>query len=303
MALATSLQALTGTVAPNIPLPAMDGAGDNSNPYAVIIDRNIFRLNPPPPPVVTEQKPAELPKVNLNGIIKIGEEVRVLFSIPAKDAKSRIAYFKLAPGEMASGEKDDRLELVRIHPDQQEVDVIVNGTAMTLSMLSNSLAATANKAAAPGPGPGARGGPPAAVAAPVAAAAPTGGSSAIVVGGGGSSSPYGGVTVAGGGTVASGGNPASFGGSGGGVTVSGSGGGVSVSGGADAQIATALTAGAPNTGQVGNPIPTHVGSVDQQAAAMIIHNALITSQGGIPPPLPPPVAAAAEALSGPPAPP
>src|ERR1700733_689091 len=68
MALTTSLQALTSAATSN----TSDGAGDNSNPYAVIVDRNIFRLNPvplPPPPVDT--KPKELPKVYLSGIIKI----------------------------------------------------------------------------------------------------------------------------------------------------------------------------------------------------------------------------------------
>ena len=135
MALATPLQAFTGVAATAHPSSTSDGAGDNSNPYAIIIDRNIFRLNPPPPPKDTEKKPVDLPKVYLNGIIKIGDDVRVLFSIPPKDAKSQTTYFKLAPGE-----KDDVLELVRIHPDQQEVDVLVSGTAMTLSMLSNSLA-------------------------------------------------------------------------------------------------------------------------------------------------------------------
>ena len=230
MALATPLRALTGGVAPNVhfaatanPSSTSDGTGDNSNPYAIIIDRNVFRLNPPPPPPSAEKKPVDLPKVYLNGIVRVGDDVRVLFSIPPKDAKSQTTYFKLAPGE-----KDDVLELVGIHPDQQEVDVLVSGTAMTLSVFSNSLASAGGKAAGGGTAPAPavlRGGPPA--PAPAAAAAAPGDSSAIVVGGGRSSSPYGGVTVGGGGgggvTTIGGGNSISFGG--------GGGGGVSVSGG------------------------------------------------------------------------
>ena len=219
MALATSLRAVTSAVAPNataaataIPSSTLDG--NNSNPYAVIMDRNVFRLNPPPAPVVTNQKPVDLPKVYLNGIIKIGDEVRVLFSIPAKDTKSQTTYFKLAPGE-----KDGVLELVNIHPDQQEVDVLVNDTAMTLSMLSNSLAATDSKAGGAHPGSPA----PAPAAAPAVAAAAPGGSTAIMVGGERASSPYGSVSVAGGGGGGGGGD-SSLSSSRGAVTVGGGGG-------------------------------------------------------------------------------
>ena len=316
MALASPLRALTSVGATAHPPSISDGAGDNSNPYAVIIDRNVFRLNPPPPPPSAEKKPVDLPKVYLNGIIKVGDDVRVLFSIPPKDAKSQTTYFKLAPGE-----RDDVLELVRVHPDQQEVDVLVSGTAMTLSVLSNSLAGAGGKGATPpGPAAVAHGGPPA----PAATATAHDGSSAIIAGGSRDSSPYGNVTVAGGGggggvTTIGGGNSASFGGGSGGsgVSVAGGGGGgyggggtgpasygggasyggagVSVAGGTGAQIATTLMSGTQNTGQVGNPVPTQVASPEAQAAAMIIYDAL---HGGNGPPLPPSVAQAASELSG-----
>ena len=148
----TSSEALTGafTTHTNISATAnssstSDGASDNPNPYAIITDRNIFHLNPLPPPPVVEEKPVDVPKVYLNGIIKVGDNIRVLFSIPQKDAKSQTSYFKLAPGERATGESDNVLELLRIHPDQQDVDVVVNGTVETLSVLSNSMPSTGGK--------------------------------------------------------------------------------------------------------------------------------------------------------------
>ncbi|MGP8201212.1 MAG: hypothetical protein ACLQU4_17110 [Limisphaerales bacterium] len=224
MALAVPLRALTGAAASASPSSTSDGTGDKSNPYAVIVDRNVFRLNSPPPPVSEADKKAkELPKVYLNGIIRIGDDVRVLFSIPPKDSKGLTSYFKLAPGE-----RDDVLELVRIHSNQQEVDVLVNGTPVTLSLLSNSLAAADSKGATGGPAQQAppavlRGGPR--VPAPPD---PPGGSSAIIAGKGRDSSPYGNVTVGGGGggggvTTIGGGNSTSFGGGSGGVAVSGGG--------------------------------------------------------------------------------
>jgi hypothetical protein len=314
MALATSLRALTGAVSPNAPVAATvspsstsDGTGDASNPYAVIIDKNIFRLNPKPPPAVAEQKPVDLPKVYLNGIFKVGNDVRVLFSIQPKDTKIPVSYFKLAPSERATGEGDEVLELVRIHPDQQEVDVLVNGTFMTLSMLSNSLASAGGKGASGAAPPGAHRGPPAAAApAPAAAVAAPGGSAAIVVGADRDSSSYGGgVTLAGGGAPTIGGDNSAVSGGGfsGGVTVGGGGGGggssvpsgINTPGG---QLANTLFSGAQNTGQnTGQTVPpaTQVATPAEQAAGLIIYQAL---HGGGGPPLPPPVAEAAGALGG-----
>jgi hypothetical protein len=322
LALSTALQALAAAAATAVPSTTSNGTGDASNPYAVIIDRNVFRLNPPPPPESANKKPVELPKVYLNGIIRVGDDVRVLFSIPPKDAKSLTSYFKLAPGE-----REDVLELVSIHPDQQAVDVIVDGTPMTLSMLSNSLAsAPAGKPA---------GGSPA----PAPAPAPRGGSSVIIAGEARNSAPYGNVTVGGGGgggvTTIGGGNSSSFGGGSSGVTISGgggggmtglggggnggggsaisfgggnssgggvtsSGGGVTISGGAGAQIASALfsgTQGQSQTPYTPPPAPsTPVLSEAQQVANMLLHNAATAAAGQNGPPLPPTVVEAGESI-------
>ncbi len=288
-----SLPALANAAAPgphgsarNTLTTTSDNFDEGSNPYGVIVDRNVFRLVPPPPLKTVEEKPIELPKVNFNGIFKMGNNIRVLFSIPPKDAKSQTAYFKLAPGE-----KQDALELVNIHPDQKEVDVLVNGTAETLSMASNNAAAS-GKGVAAAPPPGPRGGAP--VAPVAAAAASTGGSSAII-GGDRGGSRYGSVTVSGGGsgggvTTIGGNNGSSYSG---GVTVSGGGdnnptpssyAGNGVPGGN--QIANTLLAGAlgSGSGSVGGvPTPTTAIPPEQQAALMAARS-LIDPQL---PPLPP----------------
>ncbi len=121
---------------------------DNSNPYAIIVDRNVFRLVPPPPPPAEEKKPADVPTVTLSGLRKIGRDRSVYFAITPKDTKEQRILLSLHEGE-----KQGVLELVRIHPNEQEVDVVNSGIAMTLSFKSNSFAS----ASAPPPGKGAPG--------------------------------------------------------------------------------------------------------------------------------------------------
>ena len=293
------LSVLVGTVAVTPPLLAVtsgisaNGSSDDSNPYAAIMDRNIFRLNPVPPPKPVEEKPVDVPKVYLSGIIKVGNDVRVLFSIPPKDSKSTVSYLKLAPGE-----SDNGVELVNIHPDQKAVDVVVAGNNVTLSMLSNSLA-TGGSLGGGGAVPMAHRGPQPAPG--IAAVAQESSASAIVVGGDrGSSSPYGGVSVAGGGvTVIGGGN--NNGGSvnvagGGGTGVSpnsyGSGGygGVSVAGGnsVGSQLANALFSGSANQGQTASTTPAQPPLPPEQQALGLLSD--YTKNPDSSPPLPPTLA-------------
>lgn len=279
---------------------------DSGNPYDVIANKDIFRLNPIPPPQPPPEKPVDLPKVYLSGIIKIGDETRVLFAIPSKDNKN-FSYLNLAPNEQGVGDKDQTLELLNIHSDNQAVDVVVNGTAMTLSVLSNSFASSgASSGGAANPGPR-RGGfaPPAAPPAPApVAAAAGGGGSAIIVGGSGSQrSSYGGVTVSGGGGSSSVGGGSGLYSGGSGVAVSGGGGitsfgggssslglgggsGVTVSGGgglpannAGSQIGSLLSGGgSPGAATSANTAATSTLSPDQQA----VNIATFSEQHGLP---------------------
>lgn len=277
-------------------LRAVSNTGD-SNPYVAIMDANIFRLNPTPPPKPVEEKPVELPKVYLSGIIKVGHDVKVLFSIPAKDAKSQATYHSLAPGQ-----EDDVLKLVSIHPDEKEVEVVVNGnTPMTLSVTKDTLAPSdgmpTGRRGLQQPQPG-----------PVAAAAGGASSSAsAIIVGGGESSYGGGVSVAGGGVTTIGANNKnnSIGGGNGVITSGGGGynptafgggsygGGVSVSGGnsVGSQLASALFNGTPAQGQTSGTTPTQPAAPPEvQAATMLAENQQLQSQGKEGPPLPPALA-------------
>jgi hypothetical protein len=234
VASATSSQALTQNA---------KGTMDSSNPYAVIVDRNIFHLTSPPPPPPVDTKPKDMPKVYLSGIIKIGDEMKVLFSIPPKDNKSPTAYLSLAQGE-----KDNDVELLSVSGDQQSVDIMVSGIKETLTMASNTLAAAGIRPSGGNPAP-----PPPPGAAPMHAGAPAYAGNGIIAGGGGqSSSPYGGVTVAGGG-----GSPPAYGGGGfGGALVSG-GSSIGAGGNPGSQIGNLLNGGSP-TGTPQNLAPENV---------------------------------------------
>jgi len=194
---------------PSAASPEAAEAASPSNPYGIIVDRNIFRLNPPPPPPEPAPvKPADLPKYMLTGIVTIGDQTRALFALAAKDAKDGPSYFNLLPSE-----KQGALELVSIDIKKREVAILNSGTPMTLSAASNSFAASAGGPPAEAPG-GPRGRrlpgfpPPPQPPAPVPAA-PAGGATAanqggaIIIGGGGgagSSEPEpGGVFPSGGG--------------------------------------------------------------------------------------------------------
>jgi hypothetical protein len=253
-----------------------DASADDSNPYAIITDRNVFRLNPIPPPPAVEVKPADLPKINLNGFVKIRDITRVLFSIPPKDAKQDTAYYSLALGE-----KQGILELVKIHPEKGEVDILNSGTPMTLSLASNSVASGGGRGPAPGPGFGGRRMPN--MPTPVRAQAAPAAASAIVVGGG-SDYGAGGVTV-GGGSSASVANNSPYSG----VSVAG-GSPTTGSSGVGNQLAGPLfppTYTPTGNTQIGNPAPLAPVSPDVQAATLLLQH----TQSPSGPPLPPSLAA------------
>jgi hypothetical protein len=147
------------------PVPGPD---DASNPYSVIVERNIFHLNPPPPPVSeTEKAKVDLPVVKITGFVNIGNTRKVLFLSTPKDKKEGPFYYSLAEGEKSP---DGRFELVKIHPSQDEVDVINAGVPVTLTVKDDTLGANPAPAAAgsaekeerprhPGPGNGMPGRP------------------------------------------------------------------------------------------------------------------------------------------------
>jgi len=126
-----------------------DTTVEETNPYSVISDRNVFHLNEPPAPPAAEAKAAEVPKLLLSGFYKVGGKTRVLLSMPAKDAKAVTKYFNLAPGE-----RDIPVEIVKINSEKGEVEIINSGTRMTLSLAKDGVVAMS------GPSHPANGAPP-----------------------------------------------------------------------------------------------------------------------------------------------
>ena len=132
-------------------------ADDASNPYSVIVERNIFHLNPLPPPPEPEKPKVELPVVKITGFLSVGTRNKVLFSATSKEKKEP-AYYSLVEGERSG---DGKLELVKIHPAKDAVDVINDGTLVTLTLKDDAAKPSETASATPaGEAPPSPGGPP-----------------------------------------------------------------------------------------------------------------------------------------------
>jgi hypothetical protein len=179
----------------NNPAPA-----EETNPYSAIVRANVFKLTePPPPPKRDDPAILNLPKVNITGFRRReGEPVHALFATVPKDPKEPARYFNLAEGE-----KEDILELKKIDPSQEFVEVIIAGTPTTLTVKSNSFVQpiVVPKQGVPGaPGmnnnPGIVGRPPGPMAVPNTPGVP--GVPGIPAPAQNQEQPHGGVVVAGG---------------------------------------------------------------------------------------------------------
>jgi hypothetical protein len=136
------------------PVTPRDAPDDAANPYGIIMERNIFHLNPQPPPPEPEKPKVELPVVKITGFVNIAGKSRVLFVSQPKEKKDGPIYYSLGEGEKSG---DSKLELVKISPAQDKVDVINDGVAVTLTVTNDTLgAAPATAPVAQGGGPGPR---------------------------------------------------------------------------------------------------------------------------------------------------
>jgi len=131
-----------------------DSIDVEANPYAVIIQRNAFHLNPPPPlPEANKAPPPDLPLVKLSGFLQMGNQWKVLLAVqtrnPDPKATPSSVFLALAEGdkEKAATEANQFVvEVVKIYPVEEKVDIINSGTAVTLSMKNNGF-----ESAAPSP--------------------------------------------------------------------------------------------------------------------------------------------------------
>jgi hypothetical protein len=136
-----------GTEDPPPAAPVATALNDNSNPYSVISDRNVFHLNPiPPPPEPDKGPPPNLPVVLLSGFMKTGGILKVALAVktenPDPHGQKLTDYLTLAEGDkqgVGSGNKQGVVELVRIYADQEKVDIINSGTPVTLTIKDDGL--------------------------------------------------------------------------------------------------------------------------------------------------------------------
>jgi hypothetical protein len=113
---------------------------EDANPYGVISERNVFHLNPIPPPPAEEAPKVDLPEIKLSGFLKIGKSRHALFSSRPKDKKDGPIYY-----DLADGEKEGILEVVKIHEDKGEVEIMNSGTPVTLSLKNDTIKETASE--------------------------------------------------------------------------------------------------------------------------------------------------------------
>jgi hypothetical protein len=143
---------LAGGLAFNAGLRADDLAGTSANPYAPIVDRNVFGLLPPPtvdPNAAAEAQESDLPKITANGIMDVFGNLKVLFTTTAKRPK---------PGEkpnyydLAAGEAEDGIEVVSIDQKDQTVTFMNNGFSQDIALVEEPTSGGGGNGSGGGPG-------------------------------------------------------------------------------------------------------------------------------------------------------
>jgi hypothetical protein len=89
----------------------------SDNPYAPVVTRNVFDLNPPTPPVTTSAEPP--PKITLNGIMSEFGHLQALFkvTIPPKPGRSSVEKSYI----LAETKQQDDIEVVHI---DEKTDIV-----------------------------------------------------------------------------------------------------------------------------------------------------------------------------------
>lgn len=171
-------------------------ANVDTNPYAPIVDRNVFALKPPPPPpppVEQTAPPVPMAQVTLTGLLSTFGEPRVLLEIIEEPGKG--AATAKRPPPMREGERLGPVEVLAIDVAKNMVRIRNSGVETNVTF------PVAKTTPTPG-GPGVPGAPPTFTPPPInvpqphpqASAAPTvispnnpnpgGGSGVTLVGGG-----------------------------------------------------------------------------------------------------------------------
>ncbi len=118
-----------------------------NNPYATVVVRNVFGLNPSPTNDVNAAQTEPPPKITLNGIMSIFGHLQALFkvAIPAKPEQPA----KDVPYILSEGQRQDEIEVVQIDEKNGLVTFNNHGTVQEIPLAK---AGPAGGPATPGPG-------------------------------------------------------------------------------------------------------------------------------------------------------
>ena len=138
--LASGLVLNAGARADNAVLP--------DNPYAPVVVRNVFGLNPLPTNDVNAVQTDPPPKITLTGIMSIFGHLQALYkvAIPAKPEQPA----KDVPYILSEGQRQDEIEVVQIDEKNGLVTFNNHGTVQELPLTKASVAAAGASMSAPG---------------------------------------------------------------------------------------------------------------------------------------------------------
>ena len=107
---------------------------DDANPYAPVVARNVFGLNPlvadvVPPPQTVEP----IVKITPNGIISVFGQVQVLFKVAEKTSREASYIF-------AEGQGNDGIEVIKIDQETGVITFNNHGLVQKLALRSVSVA-------------------------------------------------------------------------------------------------------------------------------------------------------------------
>lgn len=114
------------------------------NPYALVVARNIFGLNPPvvvDPNAIVVEPPV---KIVPNGIMSIFGQLQVLFKVPAKPGGKDASYI------LIEGQRQDEIEVVKINEKAGIVTFNNHGIVQELPLVVTPPSSTPVATTAPG---------------------------------------------------------------------------------------------------------------------------------------------------------
>jgi len=108
-------------------------AAAQGDPYSPIVDRNVFGLLPPPPPVDPNAVPDPgLPKITANGIMDVFGNLKVLFKTSGK-AGEKDSYY-----DLAEGQSEDDIEVMKIDETAGMVTFKNHGDTQQIALVTQS---------------------------------------------------------------------------------------------------------------------------------------------------------------------